>query len=600
MKFSELAVYFDKLEGISSRNEMTEVLAELLKKSGEDEIGVVINISLGQLRPKFDKLEFNVAERMILKTIGLAFGIEEAEVKKQYKELGDVGDLVFKIKATSDKLQATSLNVLDVYQRLEEIAEDSGEGSQERKVNGLVELLKELDGVSGKYVVRMVVGKLRLGFSDMTILDALSWMETGDKRKRKSLENGFQLYPDIAKIGQMAKEFGADKVEEKINVEIGVPVIPALAQRLKTADEMLKKMGEKVAVEGKYDGTRVQIHYRRHKGTKAQKHKSDDWEVRTFTRNLDVTTHMFPELKDMAEFVKADELILDCEAMGYDKKTGALKTFQETIQRKRKHGVSEKAEEIPLKFFVFDVLFKDGESLVKKPFYERRKMLEESVVNGDLFELSEMLETGSADEVRAFHAEQLVAGLEGAMVKKWDGVYNPGRKGWTWVKFKEAEDSAAKLSDTVDAVVMGLYSGKGKRTAFGVGAFLIGIRADEVTIKEQKRKGTKVQKPFEEGMVYSISKVGTGLSDEQWRELKARSAKYEIRNRPKEYAEVDKNLVPDVWLDSGLIVEIAADEVTKSPLHSAGWALRFPRLVKFRDDKDVEQVTSIGELEKMV
>ena len=611
MYFSELAKYFERLEGTASRLAMTEVLAELFKVVSEDEIPVVVNLSLGQLRPKFDRLEFNLAEKMAVRALAEAAGLAVGEVRTLYKNVGDMGETWIQLRQNSKfQIPNSKLSVLEVYEKLVGIAEDGGQGSQERKVHVLSELLKALDPVAAKYVARMVVGKLRLGFSDMTILDGLSWMETGDKSKRKELENAYQLAPDVGELAKLVKQVGADKAEEKVEVKLGVPVIPALAQRLKTADEMIEKMG-KVAVEPKYDGTRVQIHYQRKVKSKKREvgptmlfdegTMEGSLKVRTFTRNLDETTPMFPEVQRLPEYLsdEVEEVILDSEAVGIDPVTGKMMAFQETIQRKRKHGVAAAAKSIPLTFFVFDVLYLNGKSLVKVAYHERREILERifkglrGKVKGsrELVEIPEMIETEDADELRRFHARQLKGGLEGALVKKWDGIYEPGRRGWSWVKFKEAEDSAAKLSDTVDAVVMGMYVGKGKRTGFGVGAFLIGIRGDDTRL----RQGSGEAK---EGKFYTISKVGTGLTDEQWRELKGRGERLKVKDQPREY-EVGKNLAADVWLAPGLVVEIAADEVTKSPMHTAGLALRFPRLVRFRDDKGSDEVTSVRELGEM-
>jgi DNA ligase-1 len=466
------------------------------------------------------------------------------------------------------------------------LAEDSGIGSQERKLEQLADLIDKLDPQTGKYLIRIVLGRLRLGFSDMTILDALSWMETGGKGQRKELENAYQLFPDIGALAKIVKAKGSENIAEQVTVTLGVPVIPALAQRLKTADEMIEKMG-KVAVEPKFDGTRIQIHFRQGKSNKVPETSAEsDWTVRTFTRNLDESSAMFPELEKLSQYLDADELILDSEGIGYDSQTGELRPFQETIQRKRKHGVAESAASIPIKFFVFDVLYKDGKSLVKEPYHVRRDILKQAIrlegAKANVIEIPEAIVTEDPEEIRAFHAAQLGHGFEGALVKKWSGVYEPGRKGWNWVKFKEAETSQAKLSDTIDAMVMGLYVGKGKRTDFGVGAFLVGVRGEG-------------KNGFEEDTFYTISKVGTGLSDDQWKELFERSQKLKVSVQPKEY-QVAKSLIPDRWLNPGLVVEIAADEITISPMHTAKLALRFPRLIKFRDDKGANEITTTTEL----
>lgn len=615
MNFNDFCQYLSKIEATPSRLAMTEILVELLAAVEPGETQAVVNFSLGQLQPKYHRLEFNLAEKMVLRAIAQAFGVGLEQIQKEYKISGDLGSTAEQLQ----QLPASSYrqsSILEVYQQLVEIATDSGTGSQDRKIDALSDLLKQLEPLACRFVARMVVGKLRLGFSDMTILDALSWLETGDKSKRNQLEEAYQLKPDIAALAQAVKQKGVQAACSSVEVELGVPVVPALAQRLKTADEMIKKMG-RVYVDPKYDGTRVQIHYRRNSKFQTQNPKQIPnsnnqiqnvaWEVKTFTRNLDETSHMFPELTNLGEYINADEVILDAEAIGYDRATGRLLPFQQTIQRKRKHGIAEMAESIPLKFFTFDILYKDGQSLIGLPLSKRYRILHETIKPAALIEPTEFILTEDPSEVRAKHADLLAQGLEGAMVKKFDGVYQPGRKGWNWVKFKEAEGSAAKLSDTVDALVMGLYVGKGKRAEFGVGAFLIGLRSEkqitnnksQVTNKSQIQSFNDQNVTFEEGKFYTISKVGTGLTDDQWRELANKSQELQVKSKPNEY-EVDKNLEPDIWLSPGLVVEIAADEITKSPIHTASLALRFPRLVKFREDKSAEEVTSISELEEIV
>ncbi len=196
--------------------------------------------------------------------------------------------------------------------------------------------------------------------------------------------------------------------------------------------------------------------------------------------------------------------------------------------------------------------------------------------------LSPQIITNKASELRKYHEEQIKKGLEGVMVKKLHSPYDPGRRGFTWVKFKQEKGKkGAGLADSLDCVVMGYYLGKGKRTGFGVGAFLVGIRGSEDSDK-----------------ILTVSKIGTGLTDEQWRELKKRSREYKVKDKPVQY-QAGKNLFPDVWCKPGIVVEIEADNITKSPIHTAEYALRFPRLVKFRDDKSYEEVTTLSETKRL-
>lgn len=577
MQFSKLAKYFEKLEKTASRLEMTRILAKLFKESGAEEIKQVCYLCLGRLVPLYKSLEFNLAEKMVIRAIAQAFGVESKGVTSEFKKRGDLGEVFQELRIKNQesringnlslfkKEELKDKSVLGVYKALKEVAKEEGQGSQDRKVRGLVGIINSLDGLSVRYVVRLVAGKLRLGFSDKTMIDGLSWMLKGDKSLRERIEAGYFLKADIGEIAKSIKSVKSIKGIKSIKPELGIPIMPALCQRLKTADEMIAKMG-KVACEPKWDGLRVCVHI-----------KGKDF-VKAFTRSLEDATHMFPELKGVYEQIKAKSVILDTEAVGVNPKTGKLLSFQDTIIRKRKHGVEAASRAVPLKFFVFDVLYKDGESLINEPLYKRRKILESIVRPGKVLEAADQIVTEDIQRLRKYHKKQLSRGLEGVVIKKYDDKYIPGRRGWSWVKFKEEETAEGGLRDTLDLVVMGYYRGKGKRAGFGIGAFLVGIKQGEKFL--------------------TVAKIGTGLSDEQWRQMRAKSKWHRAKSRPKEYI-VHKGLECDVWVSPSLVVEIAADNITRSPTHSAGLALRFPRLVRFRDDKKVEQIISLKELKQL-
>lgn len=563
MKFREFSVILEKLEGTASRLEMTDILVELLKKLNEREVEEGVHLMMGGLAPRYQKIQFNLADKMVIRAMAETVGKEVKEVTVKYKSVGDLGEVVKMIlNQVQDDGGGDDLTILEVHERLKKIAEDGGEGSQERKVEALAQLLNVVDPVGAKFVVRVVLDKLRLGFSTKTVLDALSMMESGNKLLRKRLDSLDQIHPDLGLLVKKIKQGGMEKAEREIEVEVGVPVESALCQRLNSAGEIIVKMG-RVGVEKKFDGSRAQIHFER--GEK----------IRVFTRNLEESSHQFPELKNMTKWVRAKSLILDAEAVGVNPKTGKMLPFQDTITRKRKHEIAEAASKVPLKFFVFDVLYKDGESLLDKTYEERRKILSETVVENKMLMVDEFKVTDKEREVHELHERFLKEGFEGAVVKKMDAKYLPGRQGWGWVKIKESEGETGKLTDTLDLVVMGFNRGKGKRAGFGVGAFLGGVRNGE--------------------KILTLAKVGTGLTDEQFFELKKRLDKLTVKEKPKMY-EVEKILEPDVWVEPGLVVEVAADEITKSPSHTAGVALRFPRLVRFRDDKRVDQATCVEEL----
>jgi len=591
MKFNELADYLEKLETTSSRLKMTEILVELFKRASGGEIECVVNLTLGQLAPGHKQIVFNIAEKMMLEAITKAYGKDKSLVVNEYKKLGDLGEVAFSFAETKKlkKLKTKELRVDKVYEKLMQIADYSGEGSVERKIEGIAELLSKMDSRSAKYLARIPVGKLRLGFSDKTIIDTLSWMETGGKSKSKRIEEAYSVYPDVGLLAKNIKSVGIEKAVKQVEPELGVPVLPMLAQRLKSPAEMIEKM-KRVFVEPKFDGLRIQIHFKVGKshpglvsGSQIQKQVQNDkirgGFIKAFTRNLNETSWMFPELLNIEKQIKAKEVILDAEAIGVDEERKTLANFQSTMTRRRKHDIESIASKVKIRFYVFDIIYKDGNSLIQLPYTRRREILAETIKGSGVLEVVDYEVTDNPERINELMRMELKEGMEGIIVKRADSEYIAGRTGWRWVKMKEEEGQKAKLADTIDCVVMGYIKGRGKRTKFGIGGFLAGV--------------------VDGGVVKTLTKVGTGLTDEQFRELAGRLKSLEVREKPKEYGEVSKTLIPDVWVTPSLVVELAADEITRSPIHSAGYALRFPRLVKFRDDKGWQDATSLKEVKKL-
>jgi len=577
MTFKKLTQYFFLLEQNTSRLKITEILAQLFSEAGEEEIDKICYLSLGRLLPSYRGLEFQMAEKMMQRAVAKAFGIKQERVLRRYKEKGDLGLVAEEFKEEfkgkkqewlfGEVKKKGDYETLWVYKELLVIADEAGKGSVERKIDKMASLLEKLDGLGVRYVVRIPLGKMRLGFSEMTILDGLSWMTAGDKSLRLPVEDAYNV---VADVGEIARNIKANKGIgglEKIKPKLGTPIMPALCQRIGTTEEIVEKLG-KIAVEPKYDGTRLQVHLSK-------------LGIRIFTRNLENVTHMFPDIvQALKKEVKAEEAIFDGEGLGFDPKTKKYLPFQETIKRKRKHDIASTAKEIPLKYFVFDILYKDGEGLIKVPFEKRRKILVQTIVpKGRTIRLSPQIVTGDSDKLREYHDEQIKNGFEGIVAKKWQSAYEPGRRGFHWVKLKqEMTKKGGGLADTIDCLVMGVTRGKGKRAGFGVGSFLVGVRKNDKFV--------------------TVTNIGTGLSDEQFKELNKRSKKLKIKEKPGEFS-VEKNQEPDIWLKPAVVVEIQADNITKSPIHTAGLALRFPRLIRFRDDRAANQVTTIKEVEKM-
>jgi DNA ligase-1 len=567
MFFSELAKYFERIEKNSSRLEITRILAELFTSLNAQEIAKVVYLLQGRVGPAYEGIDFGMAERTIIKSAMSALNIDRSYFEKEFKKSGDLGITVENFKKLYTSFEEKDMEVLVVFDFFYRLATASGNGSQDIKVSLLSQLIRQLDPLSGRYLVRLPTGIIRLGFSDMTILDAYSWMLKGDKSLRPVIETAYHVRPDLGFIGKTLKEEGLS-VLDKIGPEIFTPIIMMKAERMSSAEEIIKQIG-KCLVEPKFDGFRLQVHYK-------------GGQVKLFSRSLEDVTFMYPDIVEgVKNEVKADELIIEGEAIGYNPKTGEFLPFQETVQRKRKYDIGEKAIEVPLKLFAFELLFLNGRNFIKLPFIERRQALEKvTVKNSDISKqiivVDHQEEVDKEIRLEEIFDSAIAKKLEGVIAKKIDGIYQPGARGWNWIKYKRSYSS--KINDTIDCLVMGYDFGKGKRTGFGLGAFLVGVLDKDTFV--------------------TVAKIGTGLTDEEWKELKIKSQPLKIKEKPVNY-KVDKLSECDVWISPNIVVEIKADEITKSPTHTAGLALRFPRLERFRDDKKPQETTTLKEVEKM-
>lgn len=615
MLFKDFSVYLQKIENVSARLEITAILASLFKdlmrdEQAQEELMLATYLMQGSLVPSYLSLEFQMSEKMLIKTLAFVkakikgfdqvhadnlfseisdtdqslFGdhsVIEQELTAKYKKIGDIGELFEKIliEAQSSEKFKEQLSIEQTHTFLTQIAKTSGIGSQDKKIALLANLLQKLDPLSAKYISRIVLSKMRLGFSTMTLIDALSFVKNNAKTDSANLEKAFFKKADLGKLAMAYllehRELSSAELLKTYQVEIGIPVLPVLCQRLNSATEIIEKMGE-VLAEPKYDGLRVQIHINK------SKFKDSGLSYKAFTRNLEDVTHMFPELEEVVNVLQVQNCILDTEAIGIDKKTGKFLSFQETIQRKRKHGVSVKALEVPLCFYAFDLILLNDQVLIDENLLSRKNKLNQVLNDSAFIKKTEYLLINDPVKLKAFHEEQLRLGLEGAVMKQKNSQYVSGRKSWRWVKIKEEEGSQGKLSDTIDCLMLGYYVGKGKRQAFGIGALLVGVL-------DKDQSGDLI--------VRSLSKIGTGLTDEQFKEVKNLADQNLTKNnhKPTIY-DVNKNLSPDFWLEPKIVLEIAADEISKSPIHTAGVALRFPRLVKIRYDKNFEEATTLEEL----
>ena len=572
MKFSEVSQAFAIIEPIQSRLEMTRMLAELLRQASAAEASIICNLSLGQLQPPYIGTQFNIAEKTVIKAVAELLDLDPKDVEHRAKELGDLGSVV----AEGAWHTPEDLTIHQVFTRLETIEQIGGTGSQEQKVSQLRLLLHDLDKISAKYLLRIIVGQLRLGFSDMTLIDALSWMQAGDKSLRSALEDAYNMCADIGFIAKNLKEQGIEGIQT-MQIHVGIPIRPAAAERLPNAQAIIEKIGPCMA-EPKVDGFRLQIHI---DNTKGQQH------IAFFSRNLQDMSHMFPDLAEQFKKLPVESIICEGEAIAYDPNTQCFLPFQETVKRKRKHGIEQAIEEFPLRVFIFDLLYLNGKELLSEPFLERRKKLATLIERADTDALIMIKEVhiSTAKELEDYFYSTVAAGLEGVVVKRPYSHYTPGKRNFSWIKLKRQEEG--HLEDTIDCVILGYYAGSGKRATFGIGAFLVGVFNVEHDCFE------------------TIAKIGTGLTDQEWKELKHACDAKAVDHQPKNVI-CAKDLMPDVWVAPEIVCSVRADEISLSPVHAAGktskklgFALRFPRIMGYREDKSAHEATTAKEVERL-
>jgi len=566
LKFAELAANLDQMEATSSRNELVRILSDVYRASSTDEVEPITYLIQGRLAPFFEPVEIGLGERLLITAIATAYGIPKEEVTKLNRQAGDLGVTAQRLAPAS---HGDSPSVVEVHQRLSQIAAAGGAGSQQQKLDGFSGLLGDVDPISAKHLVRMTLGKMRLGIGDPTVLDALSFAKRGDRSLRPVLEAAYNRTSDLGLITRTLWDAGEAGLDV-LKVRARHPLRPQLAERLPNPEAVIKKLGT-VGVQPKYDGLRVQIH-------------KDAAEVSIFSRNLESMTEMFPELVAAAAGLEAESVILDGEAIAYNPESEEYVPFQETTARRRKEGIEEFAARAPMRAFVFDVMFRDGSDLTALPYERRFEIVEELLRESDTLLTAPLMKTDSAEVLTRELLDNISRGLEGVVAKRLDSPYQAGARNFNWVKLKR--NTSGQLTDTIDVVLLGYYRGKGKRAEFGAGALLAGVYD---TDKDE---------------FVTISKLGTGLSDQGWRELHQRLAGIEVAEKP---ARVNSLLLPDAWLEPAIVVEVLADEITPSPRHTAGmtgdrpgFALRFPRIVSLRTaDKKAEDATSVREIREM-
>lgn len=602
MNFKTFAQFLSELENISSRTQMTITTADFIKQLDLTSVKPAMYLLQGRLAPKYIPLEFNFSLKLIIKSLSQA--IAEETITDLYKIKGDVGLMVEELLSNwekytnhSNKLDINNYeykpkekNISTVFEELNTIATASGAGSQEKKMSAYLSLVLSVDPLSAKYISRIIVGALRIGMSEKTLLDAMSWAITGDKSLRKDLDLAFGYRADIGELAKILVDNKFNDLEDKlehIKLNPGTPVASKLVERESSPEAVWARMPE-CFVQPKLDGLRGQIHFDRAKNI-----------VEIYSRNMENMTAQYPEIVHSVKELDVDSIILDSEIIGFNEETMAYSRFQDTMKRKRKFDIEEFSQSIPVKAMCFDCLYLNGQDLTSMTLEERIQNLKNALAKPTKgLAILETTQMHSEEELAEYFREKVEAGLEGIITKQLGTNYEPGTRNFKWIKLKA--NTRSDLVDTIDVAIIGYYIGRGDRSRFGFGALL----AAAYNPKDDK--------------YYSLGKVGSGFTEEQMGQMFKDMSEIKLKEMPDNFV-VNSTLYPDVWIEPKIVAEIVADEITRSPNHTAainleanvpgddstkGLSIRFPRMKKWKRDKDypntVEEIVRMYELRKRV
>ena len=558
MKYTILAETFEKLEKTASYLQKNEVIVDLLKKTPVEEMERVVLLLLGRTNPAYVSKETGVGLQQLKKAVAKASGYSSSEVDKLMRQVGDLGEVAKQLLAKKKQvtLFTEHLTVKKVFENVKALPDISGEGSVDKKIAAIAELLASSAPLEAKYVTRTVLGDLRIGVAEGRLRDAIA---TAFKVSQDDVEHAYMLTTDYAVVAKSAAA-GGEKGLEKLGLSVGHPVNPMLAQRAESIDEVLKRMGGKAAFELKLDGIRIQAH-------------KDGDTITMFTRRMEDYTNMFPDLiEPIRRALKSKRAILDGELVAIDKKTGKPMPFQEVLKRRRKYEIKKTIEQIPVEIHFFDVLLSDGETLLDEPYTKRRGVLEKILKPTDKIMIVEQEITGDKEEIQKFMSKALAMGHEGLLAKDLNANYRAGRREFVWLKLKP-------VLETLDLVVVGGLYGKGKRAGF-FGSYILAARDEET----ERFK--------------TITKCGSGYTDEDLEELTKMFKKIQLK---KPHPEVDIEIDIDAHFEPRVVFEVAWEEIQVSPAekHTGGLSLRFPRYIRIREDRRPEEINTVQEITEL-
>ena len=571
MEFSILVDSFYKMESTRKRLELTQYLVKLFEKTPNEIISKITYLIQGKLRPDFEGIELGVAERIAMKSISKSSGIPIKKIEAEYRKGGDLGQAASIIleQKTQTTFLVEDITVERVYETLFKIAKLEGSHSQDMKMKYISSLLNDASPLEANYILKILLGSLRLGIAENTVMDALAIAFSGNKDNRKILQHAYNVSSDLGKVAETIATKGIEEIE-KFKVILFNPIRPMLADRVKSEEEAIERIGDSLAAEYKLDGERAQLHI---EGKK----------VILFSRSLENISNYYPDIiEKIPKNIHAKNIILEAEIVAINENTGEFLPFQELMHRRRKYKIEKAVTQYPITVNFFDILYCNGESCLDLNYKDRRKKLEQNIKEDNFTKYIPMSIVTNKNGIEDFLENSINEGSEGLMLKMLDKPYQAGSRGSHWLKLKREYQN--ELGDSLDLVVIGGFFGKGRRTG-SYGTLLLATYDED------------------EDVFTSICKVGTGFTDEDLDQLyQILNPKITIKKNPRIISEMEA----DVWFEPELVIEVVASEITLSPIHKsamdkirkgAGLALRFPKFTgKIRIEKSVEDASTNEEI----
>ncbi len=558
MRYKKLAELYEEISSTTKRLEKTKILSKFLKEVNESD-KEVLYLLLGDIYPEYNEKKIGISNQLAIKSISKATGTDAKEIVNEWKSIGDLGKVSEKL--TKHKKQSTLrthiLTTEKVLENLRKLPELEGKGTVGKKISLITELLTSASPIEALYLVRTIIGDLRIGVKESTVRESMaSAFFEGDKEASKKIQDAINKSNDIAEVFSAVKKRKLKDLE-KISLETGKPIKVMLAQKVKTIKEGFKALGKPCAIEYKYDGFRLLIHKK-------------DKDILLFTRSLENVTKQFPEVVEYVKnYVKGKSFILDSEAVGFNRETKEYQPFQNVSQRiRRKYDIEKLQKELPIEINVFDIIYYNGKSQLDEPFKKRTALIKKIIRNHPYKIIhAKQIITGDEKKAEEFYKKALKDNQEGVMMKKLDAIYQPGSRVNTWIKLKPEERD-------LDLVIVGAEFGKGKRSGW-FSSFILSCSDGDKFLE--------------------IGKMGTGIKEKSAEEVGGTS-----------FAELTKMIKPFITKEHGkrvevkpkIVVAVTYQEIQKSPNYNSGFALRFPRFTALRPDKKASQVSRLKEIKK--